>query len=200
MIYEAERIFIICLVTIYTAIYSAELVVQLVRKVVARNWRKIQTGLSARHIRLYVIIQLAVQAVADMVKVTSLVAILAAAAVLVSITFVSVKLGHELPIYLVVVLASAGVFGFLMAKALLTKAGRMFKNLVELLGSFKGVEILKGMTPSVKMAYMRDVGRLSLIKIPIGVGNMVFATVNRNTNVDLSRLFIDATVNVLLLF
>lgn len=199
-LYEGERLLIIVLGSIYIIIYTAATVVGLLGKLVIINRRRIQIGLFHRHIRVYTMLILAVHAVEDIVNMTLSIVILATTVVLVTITFVSVRLGHLLPGYLVLIIVSAGIFGFLLAKTLLTKTASIFKNVVELLEAFKGVEIVGGMRRGVRLGYLRDVRRFDVLKIPIGVGSTVFTTVDKNTNVRLSRLFVEVSVNALILF
>lgn len=93
----------------------------------------------------------------------------------------------------------------MFAKTVLSRTGGAFKN-ARLLRSFKEVDLLLGMRNDVKKIYLRNVGRLSVVKIPIGVGYAVFTTVNvknnvvRSLNVRLSSLLAELCVNVLLLF
>lgn len=48
--------------------------------------------------------------------------------------------------------------------------------------------------------YLKNVGRLSVMRIPIGEGDIVFTSVNGNLNVRLSSLFVELCVNALILF
>ncbi|OXA42369.1 hypothetical protein Fcan01_22797 [Folsomia candida] len=116
---------------------------------------------------------------------------------LVTITFLSVRLGHMMPGYLLVSLISVGIFGCALVKTVLTKMGGGFRN-ANLSRSFQEVGILQGMRRIVRMVYMRNVRRLPVIKIPVGLGGMVFMTVNKDINVKLSSLFIDLCVETLL--
>ncbi|XP_035715997.1 uncharacterized protein LOC118439077 isoform X2 [Folsomia candida] len=199
-LYEGERVLFIVLGSVYIIIYTADTIVGLLQKTVHINRRRIQIGLFHRHIKLYVMLQLAVQAVEDIVKVTLSMGIVACMVVLVTMTFVSIRLRHLLPGYLLVFPIFTGVFSFFLGKTLLTKTGGIYKSIVGLLRSFRAVGIMRGMRRSVKQGYVRDVRRLSKLKIPIGIGSAVFATVNQNTNVGLTRLFVEITVNALILF
>lgn len=196
-LYEAERVMAITYGSMYIGIYTAGTLVGLISKIVTNNKRRIQVGLFHRHITYYTILQIGIQAVERMLKVSLLMEIFAATVGLVSITFVSVRLGHLLPGYLLLCAVFAGCFTFLLAKTVLSKTGRAFKNVMDLWRSFKGVDVLLGMRCGVRQWYLRDVRRLPVLKIPIGIGGIVFATLDENLNVRLSNLFIDLTVNAL---
>lgn len=135
----------------------------------------------------------------DIVAVTSLMEIFVTTGTLVTITFITVRLGHTMSGYLLMTIVSAGVFAFLFAKAVISKFSVGFKN-ATLLRSFKGLEILLGMPPGVRRAYLRDVRRLPVIKIPIGLGGTVFMIINKDMNAKLSGLFIDLCMETLVLF
>lgn len=186
--------------SLYISVCIATTIVRLIAKILAVNMRGIHTGLFRQHISYYVILQMAVQAMEDTIKVSLLLEMFVTIVALVSVTFVSVRLGHVLPLYLLVSLISGGIFVFMLAKTVLSRSGEAFKNAKKLLRSFKGVGILLGMRPGVKQGYLKDVGRLSVFKIPTGVGGTVFTTVNEYLNVRLSSMFIELSVNALILF
>ncbi|OXA49439.1 hypothetical protein Fcan01_15403 [Folsomia candida] len=145
------------------------------------------------------IIPKSLQIVEDMHKVTALIEILVTIVTLVTMTYVSVRLGHLMSSALLVFLVSVGVFMLLFAKTALSKTGGAFKN-AKLLGSFKNPNNLLGMRRDVKKSYVKNIGRLSVMRIPIGVGDIVFTTANGSLNSRLSSLFVELCVNALIFF
>ncbi|OXA49440.1 hypothetical protein Fcan01_15400 [Folsomia candida] len=198
-LYEFERVMTILIGAVYTAINIDTTTVNLLTKIVTLNRQRIQGGQFHSHIMYYVMIQVAVQAVEDSLKVTLVMLIFVATVTLVTITFISVRLGHFLHGSLLVGLVSAGGFAFMLAKTILSRTGGAFKN-SRLLKSVKELHLLVGMRRGVKHVYLRNVGRLSVVKIPIGVGYAVFTTINGSLNVSLSSLLAELCVNTLILF
>ncbi|OXA38388.1 hypothetical protein Fcan01_26888 [Folsomia candida] len=139
-LYNAERVMAILCAAVYITINSATTIVELLTKIVTLNRQKIQAGLFHGRIMYYVIIKIAVQIAEDMHKVTALVEILVTRVTLVTITYVSVRLGHLMSGSMLVFLVFVGVCMFLFAKTVLSKTGGAFKN-SKLLRSFKDVDI-----------------------------------------------------------
>ncbi|OXA42371.1 hypothetical protein Fcan01_22799 [Folsomia candida] len=60
-------------------------------------------------------------------------------------------------------------------------------------------EILLVMRRGLKMVYVRNVGRLPVLKIPVGLGRLVFMRVDKHMNAKLSGLFVDLCVEALVM-
>lgn len=90
------------------------------------------------------------------------------------------------------------VFVFDYYKSILSTTGKGFKN-ARVLRSFKEPEILLVMRRGLKMVYVRNVGRLPVLKIPVGLGRLVFMRVDKHMNAKLSGLFVDLCVEALVM-